>query len=124
MPSVETSDLVQTAVLWELSSKDNYNRPVVGVGEDIPVRWLKNRGESKSSEGDAQSKTVTVIVCQSIPIGSLLWLGSLNDIVGTALPSTNLYIVTDYSETPDLKGRNFRRSVQAMRYTDLFPTVE
>ena len=109
---LETSDLHQFAVLWEVHPKaDQYGKQAVRRPVEIKVRWQKGVMFNKSPSVDATEKIVAqVFVDREIKPRSILWQGRKKD-----LPSdtnlTDLRTVLDNDEIPDVDGKNPRRFV-------------
>lgn len=116
MPPLERTDLRQRAVLWPAIGRDRFGQSTVGSPVEIRVRWL----DTQTSMLDAQGNTVTIdataIVEQDIPLGSQMWLGTLNNLPGTGLvPERGLMEVKKVDGGLDLKARNVRRTVGLIR---------
>lgn len=120
---LETSDLNQKAVLWTVSGVDSYSRPTLSVGIEIPVRWVHKKTESLDLKGRVVSSDATVIVDREIAIGSIVWKGELTNLPSPVSSVTDLYEVMDYRESPDIKGRYFRRTIILMRYGNTLPQI-
>lgn len=122
MPNLEDSDAVQTAVLFNTAAYDNFGNTTVGEPQEIPVRWTTSRRQALDPKGNTVALSAQVVVYQDIYPGAQMWLGTLaqwNQVSGN--PSTvdeELHEVISFSSTPDIKGRNGRRSVNLMRYRD------
>lgn len=120
MPSLEVSSRHQKAVLWAASSHDDYGNPLVDAAAEITVRWVEKRTEGVGPNGEAIAIDATVVVDQEIAVGSIMWLGAKDDLPDTP---TNLKQVVAYNQTPDIKGREFYRTVSLIRYSDTLPTL-
>lgn len=123
MPAFETMDLEQVAVLWGKSGTDDYGQPTTATAIEIPVRWLTKRDEVVDAQGNTIALDATVVVERQIAVGSLMALGNLSYWVGTgsAGDESEVMEVVTYEETPDLKGREIRRSVGLKRFRDALP---
>lgn len=123
MPAFETMDLIHTAVYWEPSGvDDDGNKTIVSSdGIEIPCRWIDTPSEVRDQKGNVIAIDGTAIVDQQLTIGGILRLGNLSDLPD---PLTDLKYIWQTPTTPDIKGRNTRRKVLFMRYTDTLPTVE
>jgi len=114
--TVETSALLQYAVLWELSSHyDSNGLPVVSSPTEIRVRWEKGLVESIDNQAAPIAIPVTVFVDRVIAVDSTLRLGRLEDV---PLVPDKLFRVVEFKEIPDIKGRHFQRTVTLMRKTN------
>ena len=113
MPSPEHLCRHQDAVLWRKTGVDNYGNTTVGDAEQITVRWDESVSNPSDPQKSLESKSITVIVDEEITLGSRMRLGSLDDYVVT---STNVMEVVAYNSVPDIKGREFAKSVTLQRY--------
>lgn len=123
MPAPETSNRYQHAVLWERTGADRYGEPTRGEPVELRVRWVQKRGEVTDAQGNRTPLDAAVVVDRQIPVGSLLWLGTLDSWQGTGSvgADSELHEVVTYSETPDVKGRVALRSVGLKRFRDALP---
>jgi hypothetical protein len=127
MPSPEHDFRHQIAVLWPAEGADAYGQTLVGDPREIMVRWRFTRTESTDAQGNTVSLDASVQVDERVDAGSLMWLGRLADIPpGTSFTETDaeLYEVVNYHQTPDVKGREIKRSVGLRRYRDTLPEAE
>mgnify|MGYP003626751107 CR=1 FL=1 len=117
---VETENLPQKAVLLTKSGADMYGKPTTAAAVEIDCRW-ENVTETVNESPDKVVSTIAnIVVDRDIAKGSILWLGSIIDFVS---PYTELHEVYLFSKIPDLKGRNFRRRVKTIRFTDKLPSL-
>jgi len=121
MPSIETTNLNQYAVLWEAGSLDDYGELKVSSPVEIPCRWEYKQEEVSDPLSGTTVSEATVYVNQSIGIGSILWEGALADLPVTP---TNLKRVAAVGRIPDVKGKKTRRFVRLVTYSNTLPTVE
>lgn len=127
MPVLEKMDLNQTAVLWLKLSENQYAQPVVNpVGVEIRVRWNDKRTQRQDKDGNPIFYDATVVVSQDVPVDSILWLGELADIPGSAdppVPESDLFKVSKINTALDLKGRpnHRRRELMLDRFNDTLP---
>jgi hypothetical protein len=121
MPPLETIDRNQNAVLW--ANNGTYTddgRPEVIAAAALTVRWQTGNVESVDGFGNTIAINATVVVAQTISIGSIMWLGTLADI---ASPPVDLMEVVDYKNIPSLKGRHDRKVVLLRRYNNSLPDI-
>jgi len=130
MPAPEVHDLSvpggQTAVLLPVLIAEGivltnaYGEPEVGPPQQIPVRWKYVKKEITTRDGDVVNIDAEVVVGLTILSGSLMWLGKLSDWLGTGSSTLSkepeLMEVVSYYNTPDVKMRVIRRTVQLKRY--------
>lgn len=123
MPDIEDCDREQDAVLWEASGFGQYGRPTVKEPVELlayrgeGVRWVEDRSQTTDAFGNAVTVDATVVVGRDIPVGSNLYLGTLEDylVLGTSGDREALVEVVSFTRTPDLKSRSFRRECK-VRY--------
>lgn len=118
MPAPEDTFRYQKAVLFAVTGYDRYNEPTTSDGVEILVRFNTVRRRVLDAKGKQIDLDGQAIVGQRITIGSLLFIGSLSDYVGTGstLQDNELMVVKTYNETPDVKGRLTEKTVGLMRY--------
>ena len=117
---MESSSLHQKAVLWTFSSYDNQGEAKVSAATEIDVRWEESVRETLDPKGNVIAADATVVVDRDIANHSIMWLGAEDDL---ASPPVDLYQVISFSKIPDVKGRNFRRVVLLMKYSDELPEL-
>jgi len=123
MPVLESAWRYQKAVLWERSATvtDDYGEQKIKAAVEIAVRWEEGRRDPLSPQENALAYDARAVVGQKVLPGSVLWLGTLATLPS---PLVDLFTVTNYSETPDVKNRNVRRQVDLVRRSDSLPTLE
>lgn len=119
--TLETKDLNQKAVLWTVGGVDSYSRPKLNTAIEIPVRWVDKKTERLDEKGNVVGADSVVIVDRQIAIGSIIWKGELVDLPSPTSSITNLYEVMDTRESPDIKGRYFRRTIIITKYGSSLP---
>ena len=123
MPSLETDCRLQKAVLWEASTteyEDTGATRKVAAAVEIDVRWEDTHREGMDPDGNVVAIVSEVVVAQDIVVGSIMWLGSKADLED---PPVGLHKVMGFVKVPDIKGRNYRRVVSLMRYSNSLPTL-
>jgi hypothetical protein len=120
VPAPEVRSLNDDAVLWAISSTDGYGRFKVSSPIEIRVRWEDSRQESADPQNMVEARPAQAFVDRVIDIGSVLWHGRLKDL--PAVP-TELYKVSGYNETPDIKNRFVQRAVTLVRRGDAPPEI-
>lgn len=124
MPTLEQLDRYQKAVYWPYVSTDDYGEAVVGVAQELTVRWVNRRREVLDANGNTVSIDATVITDREIAIGSRMWLGSIDDLPGTGSadpPTSNIMTVVAYNKTPSLLARETHHEVLLSRDTNTLP---
>lgn len=121
MPAPETNDLLDPAILWRYSSKDDYNRPINRPYEEVMINFSLKRRQSTDAKGSVISYDATATTGETYPIDSILWIGELKDMPESPTP---LYQVKGYSEMSDVKNRETKYKADLVRYTDTLPTIE
>lgn len=120
MPSIETSDRYNVAVLWPLIGFAEDGQPVVGPPGEIRVRWENVRKEMTDPKGNVVIVEAVVVVNRSIEIGSQMWEGPLDSWMGTGSvgDDTRVMTVATQGNIPDVKSRARRRVVGLTRLKD------
>ena len=125
MPPLEEVDCWDTAILWafagyDLQGQPKYADPVeLNPDDGNGVRWLNKFSWVKDQHGNNIAVDATAVVCQDIDVHSKMWLGRLDDWIGTGSGDTmdqNLMVVVGFDATPDTSRRFFRRIVGLMRF--------
>ena len=126
MPAPEVSFLRQKAVLWNVTGYDTYGQPTVtGSPIEINTRWLINRREVMDAKGNTITLEGTAVVDRKVDDGSIMWFGTLKDWlnIGNFAANNELMQVWQYKETPDVKGRVSRRTVELMKFKNVLPAT-
>ena len=120
MPGFESMDRYQPSVLLSKTGVDRHNEPKFAAPVEILVKWNDNDTQATDSQGDKITLNATVVIdpLQVVPIGSLMWLGSLDDwyVSGSGVDTSNLMEVKTAGEGLDLKGRFNRKTVGLAKY--------
>ena len=117
---LETDCRNQKAVYWAASGTDEYGEVTLASPVQLSVRWEHVDEQSLDAEGNPVAINAKVVVDRDIEVGSIFWEGKL-----TALssPETDLLRVTVFKKIPDVKGNNFRRTVELTKYSDTLPSL-
>lgn len=117
MPDVSVRRLLQDALLWEPTGVDRYGAPSVGDVEELKVRWEVNRRQLRLKDGSTVTLEGDVFVDRDIPIGSHMWLGTLDDYYGSGSgdPAEDLCVVVEQDDAPDIRNRFHQKCVKVMR---------
>lgn len=112
----------QDAVLWAFAGVDNHGDiKVSATPVALKVRSEKETRESLDPNSTATATSFLLVVDQEIAEGGIIWFGALADVPDDTNDLTDLKQVVDYSEIPDVKGRNFRREVRLIKFSDRLP---
>jgi hypothetical protein len=131
VPAPEFRDRFQAAVLWmafQPTKIDDYG--VIAVDTPIQVRvcWKDSFSETQLPDGSTVTLDGTAKVWQYIPIGSRIWLGTLEQWyggvgTGSGSPSpgrsaddSEVRVVKVFTKIPDPKNRNQGYSIGFMRW--------
>lgn len=112
---------VRKVVLWEAAPAGMDGQARVRPPREINVRLRLNLQASGAPQGGSESEDATAQVDCPVPLGSLVWLGTLE-----ALDLGNLaglLTVSRYAEVPDPKGRFMTREIGLRRYSSRLPAV-
>lgn len=117
-PPIETIGRTVTAVLWEKTGSNQYNEPVLTEPVEIMVRWEDRVEQGNDRFGRPVTFVANLVVAQTIPVGSLMTKGSLDDwyVSGSAGDQTKLLEVDQFLEIDDIKGRVVRRVARLCRF--------
>jgi len=122
MPYMEETDRYQKALLWQRTGYDSEGAALVSAREELTVRWEDHKFERRDALGNITTYDARVhVVKDNIPIGSIMWQGGEDDVVGTGDPDSDLFEVQTYHEVPDIKDRVRRRVVYLLRYHNSLP---
>jgi hypothetical protein len=123
MPPIETDERNQAAVLWPAAAPDAYGRAQVGDPVELDVRWEWRLSEMTDPEGSRITVDATVVVDRDVPIHSLMGLGELADwdATGTGPGDFDRMEVVARRITPDIDGREIRRTLGLRRYRSSNP---
>lgn len=126
MPPPERAGLHQKAMLWEASGYDRDGQPTVSdTAVEVRVRWEEGNADRLDRAGQQIVVDVTVAVWRDIPLGSIMWEGSeedLDDEPGTSgFPASDLFEVVTKDRQTDVKGRITRYEYGLKRYRDSMP---
>jgi hypothetical protein len=108
-------------VLWQAAPAGMDGQPRVRPPREINVRLRLNLQASGAPQGGSETEDATAQIDFQVPLGSLVWVGSLE-----ALDLRNLaglLVVTRYAEVPDPKGRFVTREIGLRRYSSRLPAV-
>jgi hypothetical protein len=123
MPSMETSNLNQHAVVWSPNGHSRTGDKKVNAGIELKVRWEDLTLTDRPSKGDEQQYDARVIVKQDVDIGSIFWQGKESELPDPVTNVDTLYEVIEFRKTPDVKGRNFRRVCYLSKWSNTLPDV-
>lgn len=121
MPDMESDNLHQKALLWAANGINDYGQYKVDAKVEINVRWQEERRQGVDAQGSTIAIEATVVVDREITVGSIMWLGSEEDL--TTDPPTGLKQVLSYRKIPDIKGRSFRRVAILGKLSDTLPDL-
>jgi hypothetical protein len=123
MPPLETMDRHQKACLWVRAGTNSLGQDyVANPPVEIMVMWDDRQTRALDSQGNTITVDVMADVAQDIEIGSIMWLGRMADLpYPSHTPASGLMQVKTFSKTLDIKGRNARREVGLMRFTNTLP---
>lgn len=117
------SALVDYAVLWTVSSKNDYGVETLTAPTQIRCKFQKTDSEQRSSNSANVAKSTTAVVEQDIPIGAFLWFGKLVDLPVGGIPVSDIFQVADFVRTNNIKGNATFRSVSLIRHNDRLPPL-
>jgi len=127
MPALETKDLYQRALVWTFSGNyDRNGQPIINLSTpmEISVRWNWRKARATTPDGNTITLDASVVVGERVNVGSLMWLGTLEDWNGVGSSSSSsakdnqLCQVKTVNWLKDIKGRNRRHELGLMRFKD------
>lgn len=122
MPSLEVEGLRQKAVLWPLAAYDKHGDQKVNSPVEIDARWESGLREQINDNDRPIAINATIMVDRDIAIGSLLWLGELDELPDSGSP-TGLVEVVNFDKIPDTKARKFQRTVTVKKWKQDLPDI-
>lgn len=124
MPAPEQDYRFQTAQLWRrVARNDRYANPLVRSREELKVRWESTDAQIIGPNGQPISLDVMAVVLCDVEIGSMMWLGCAGDLPDSGVPTSDIMEVISFKNTPDDKGRFYRKVAGLKRFTDKFPVI-
>ena len=113
MPDVSVACLAEDACVFAYVGDNRDGQPYVSTtGVNLKCHWESEITGSIGPDGTMLYRPVQVFVDREITVRSVMAKGKFAD-----LPSSlTYYEVTDYSETPDIKGNNPTRRVTLAKY--------
>ena len=111
----------QSVVCWERAGTDEYGEPTVSDPISLTVRWERGLAQEIRPSSNPTAIDATLWVDRDLEIGSMVRIGSLLDLPGTA---DEILEVVEMQTIPDIKGRAYERVALCRRYRDMLPTVE
>ena len=124
MPRHEEAARIHKAVLWQFVRLGRNGEPKVRPPVEIDVRWVETRRQVVDPRVGNISVDAQAVVDRFIPEGSIIWLGALDDIPGTALtPESGLMKVEYYDIAEDVKGRVSSQEVGMTRFRKRLPII-
>lgn len=126
MPSPETFQRNQDAVVWFKTGDDQRGEPLLAEPVELKVRYERGRSAGFMAQVEGGSYDGILVVDRPIPDGSLVYLGSMDRWLGVGSGSqmtqaTLLYQTTRYEEVPDDKGREVWRECRMERFRGKLP---
>jgi hypothetical protein len=125
MPALELMDRYTSFVLWVAVGVNSRGEPTVsGTPQDIKLKVNDSQKRMLDAKGNEVAVDGTAVAGCAIPLGSILWRGTTDDISGTGsamYPPADLLQVKLVTAIDDLKGRNVAYDVGYMKYRSVMP---
>lgn len=120
MPSIETMNLTEKAVLWTIwdTARDDYGNEIWNAPVEIDVRWENVNYTSRDSNDGLVGIVAEVFTDREIPPLSLIWRGNLEDVAD----ASNLVQLVGIETIPDLRGRKTQRTAYCKKYSKGLPS--
>ena len=110
----------QKAQYWAANGVDGEGQPKVDTRIELDVRWEEGKSQAVSALSNTVEYDAVVWADRVIPIGSVLWKGTEEDLPATP---TDLRTVVDYIEIPDVRNRSVERVALLQRQSNTLPTL-
>lgn len=127
MPPFEEMDRYDDAVYWERIGTDRNGRAMYAQPIALEVRWEDTKTEMRQPDGTPVMVSAQVHTIEELPMGSLLYLGTLQYWVGTGSSAPTfqpeLHMVVSKGAGKSLKGEVFRKTVGVNPYRGKRPDV-
>jgi len=117
-----TRRLTDTVVVWQRTSRDRYGRPVLEDGEEYLCRWEWESRLIQNPTGEPVQIEASIILQNPLPLGAIVWKGTLVDLAGST-PTSDLFRVAGVRSVPRVNGRGACVQALLTRYHDSMPTV-
>jgi hypothetical protein len=128
MAEPETDALEDVALLWVRTGWDAYGNPTLSDRPtEVKVKWNDTLFADADKQANRIGHDAEVVVDRHIPLGSLMWLGRLNEWPDfQASPSLwpsdrQVMEVRRWKKVKDIKGRTAYAEVSLSRYRGTLP---
>lgn len=131
MPDLEVADLYERAVGWLADGRANARGENIVASDAVELicQWDDSARQMRSPKGDVVTVSSQVDVDQAVPIGSILFRGSIEDLANLeavtvenvtqpAADLATLWEVVALDETPDMRSRVSTRTLGVNRYSE------
>lgn len=120
MPFEGVRGLVHKAAYWQCVGRDINAQAVLSANPiDLNVRWDDTHRQVADADGNLIAIDATAVVDRDIPIGSVMWKGSIQLMPGSAqMPDRDVFEVVMFNNVPDFRGRFTYREVNMIRKRD------
>lgn len=126
MPSMEQMDRNQKAIYWPATSTNNHGQQIISTAatarKELDVRWVPVKREVKAPNSRTQAIDVEIVADRALAMGSILWLGSVDDLPSDGIPTSGLFEIVLDGTTVDLKARHTRYEYSLSRFQGVLPT--
>jgi hypothetical protein len=119
VPSHETAWRRQKALLWnKIGVRDDGEPAVEETPTPLWVRWVWTKADMLDTAGNPISVDAQAVVDRDIAPDSEMWLGSLEDWLGTGSgqPEDDVCVVKSIQTAYNIKGTAVRRELGLVRY--------
>jgi hypothetical protein len=106
-----TRNLNQTAVYWGSPTPDGWGGTTFDSPVEMDCRWEEKQELFVDASGEQVLSHAVVYLSQDVDIGGYLYLGDMNDLDSTPVPSENsdAYEIRSFRKTPNLKATVYER---------------
>lgn len=103
--------LREKAVYWKCIGRDKHGQPIYDAPVEIKCRWEDQSKLFLNAQGQEEVSRAEVMVDRKIPLDSVLWFGSLNQVSYLTEPLRNedAWHVRYFKRIPTRNGKKFVR---------------
>lgn len=118
--TMETDHRFQDAILWRFSSYTDDGMEKVDSPVALKVRWEATDREINTPDRGPIRADALVVLKIDVPLLSILRLGKISELDD---PPGDLFQVQVFNKTPDIKGKNYRRTALLTKYGSSLPEI-
>lgn len=103
--------LKEKAVYWKCTGRDKNGQPIYDDPIEVKCRWEDQAKLFMNAQGQEEVSRAEVMVDRSMPLDSVLWYGSLNQVSNLVNPLSNedAWHVRYFKRIPTRNAKKFVR---------------